>query len=140
MKRRLTLAAVSPLFLAVAVTGLVFKTNSAIAQQTAEEMEEIVVEAPIVRRELGRTAAGAKTEIIELRRRVNYADLDLSKYKDVMELKARIKTTARESCEKLDEMFPLTEASGSEEILRCTDKAIAGTENKVEAAIDAAAS
>lgn len=112
--------------------GIVGMTvTPAISQQAEEEiMEEIVVEAPIVRREAGR---------IEMSRRVSYADLDLSKRADVTELEARIKTMAKDICEKLDEMFPIgRRATHGGEVQQCTRKAIKGTEEQVEAAITAA--
>ena len=137
MNPRLTFSFVSPALLALAATGLFIKTDPAIAQQVAEAMEEIVVEAPIVRRQVGRSAAGAKIEVIELRRRLSYADLDLSKYADVTELKTRIDTTAKESCEQLSEMFPLS-PSDRGEIHRCTNQAVNGAEEQVQAAIAAA--
>ena len=137
MNPRLTFSFVSPALLALAATGLFIKTDPAIAQQVAEVMEEIVVEAPIVRHQVGRSAAGAKIEVIELKRRVSYADLDLSKHVDVTELKTRIETTAKESCEKLDDMFPFAEPTGGQGIRSCTDKAVAGTEEQVQAAIAA---
>ncbi len=142
MNTRLIFSFVSGAFLALSATALVFKTDPAIAQQAAEEVtEEIVVEAPIVRREVGRAAAtGARTEVIELRRRVSYVDLDLSKQADVTELQTRIKTTAKDSCEQLNDMFPLVEPSGRQEIRSCTNKAVAGTEEQVQAAIAAAVS
>ncbi|MDH3339590.1 MAG: hypothetical protein OEM76_17425, partial [Gammaproteobacteria bacterium] len=83
MNPRLTFSFVSAGLLALAATGLVIKTDPAIAQQAAEDIEKIVVEAPMVRRQAGQTNIGAKIEVIELRRRVSYADLDLSKYADV---------------------------------------------------------
>jgi UrcA family protein len=139
MNTRLIFSFVSGAFLALSATALVFKTDPAIAQQAAEEViEEIVVEAPIVRHQVGRTSIGVKIEVIELKRRVSYADLDLVKYADVNELKARIKTTAKESCEKLSDMFPLAEPTGGKGIRSCTDKAVAGTEEQVQAAIAAA--
>ena len=138
MNPRLTFSFVSGAFLALAATGLVINPDPAIAQQAAEEiMEEIVVEAPIVRRQVGRTAIGAKIEVIELKRRVGYADLDLSKDADVAKLKARIKTTAKESCEQLSDMFPL-DPSDRREIQSCTDQAVDGAEEQVQAAIAAA--
>ncbi len=136
MNPRLTFSFVSPALLALAATGLFIKTDPAIAQQVAEAMEEIVVEAPIVRRQVGRSAAGAKIEVIELRRRLSYADLDLSKDADVTELKTRIETTAKESCEQLSEMFPLS-PSDRGEIHHCTNKAVNGAEEQVQAAIAA---
>ena len=98
-----------------------------------------MVTAPTERRMVGRTAAGARVEIIELRRRVSYANLDLTKHADVTELKARIETVAKESCEKLDEMFPFIEPTGRDEIRRCTKRAINGTEAELQATIAAAA-
>ena len=138
MNPKLTFSFVSAALLALAATALVFKTDPASAQQAAEEViEEIVVQAPIVRRQVGRTAIGAKIEVIELRRRVSYADLDLSKDADVTALKARIETTAKESCEKLSDMFPF-DPSDRREIQSCTNQAVDGTEKQVQAAIAAA--
>ncbi len=129
-------------FAALVATGFIIKTDPAIAQQaseeqTSEEVQELIlVEAPIERRKVGRAdAIGARTEIIELRRQVSFADLDLSKHADVTELEKRIETTAKESCEKLDEMYPL---ATPDSIRRCTESAIKSTEEKVQAAIAAA--
>ena len=108
------------------------------AEEAVEEVEEIIVEAPIMRRVVGRTAPGAKIEVIELRRRVSYADLDLTKYADVNELKARIETAAQDSCEKLDEMYPLMKPAGRQEIRRCTSEAIERSEEELQAAIEKA--
>jgi UrcA family protein len=137
MNPKLTFSFVPAALLALAATGLFVKTDPAIAQQGAEPMEEIVVEAPIVRRQVGRSAAGAKIEVIELRRRLSYADLDLSKDADVTELKTRIETTAKESCEQLSDMFPLN-PSDTSEIHRCTNQAVNGAEEQVQTAIAAA--
>jgi UrcA family protein len=137
MNPRLTFSFVSAAFLALATTGLLIKADPAIAQQAAAEIEEIVVGAPIVRRQVERTTSGAKVETIELRRRVGYANLDLSKYADVTELKRRIETTAKESCKQLSDMFP-SDPSDRSEIRRCANKAVDGTEEQVQAAIAAA--
>lgn len=137
MNPRLTFSFVSAALFALAATGLFIKTDPAIAQQTAEEVDEIVVEVPMVRRQVERTTSGAKVEAIELRRGVSYADLDLSKYADVTELKTRIETTAKESCVELSDMFP-TDRWDRGEIRRCTNQAVDGTEEQVHAAIAAA--
>lgn len=134
MKPRLTFSFVSAGLLALAATGFVIKSDPAIAQQVVEKAHEtIVIEAPIVRRQVGID----KVEVIELRRRVSYVDLDLSKYADVTELKTRIETTAKESCEQLSDMFP-HDPSDRREIRRCTNRAVDGTEEQVQAAITAA--
>jgi len=137
MNPRLTFSFVSAAFLAFATTGLVIKSDLAIAQQAAEEIEEIVVEAPVNRHQVGGPAIlGARIEVIELNQRVSYADLDLSKQADVSELETRIKITAKESCEQLSDMFP-TNRWSSLEIQRCTNQVVGGTEDQVQAAIAA---
>ena len=136
MNPRLTFSFVSTAILALAATGLVFKTGPAVAQQANEVMEEIVVEAPISARQVGRSSTtGARIELIELKRRVSYADLDLSKHADVIELETRVETIAKESCEKLSAMYPLDSAT---EGRRCVKKAINSAEEQVQAAIVAA--
>ena len=135
MNPRLTFSFVSAAFLALATTGLVFMTGPAVAQQASEVMEEVVVEAPIMVRQVGRTNIGARIELIELKRRVSYADLDLSKHADVIELEARVETISKESCEKLSAMYPLDSAT---ERRRCIKKAINSAEEQVQAAIVAA--
>ena len=132
-------------FTALFATGLVFETDPAVAQQVSEgkpeiaveavAKPEIVVEAPILRAKIGRSGrTGADIEIIELRRRISYSDLDLRKQADVTELETRIEITSKEACEKLAKMFPLTSLDKGE-VSRCTDQAVDGTEEQVQAAI-----
>ncbi len=144
MNPRLTFSSIAAALLAIAATGLVIKTNPAIAQQahdnqTSEVIEEVIkLEAPILRRTVvGRTNIGAKIEDIELSRRVSYADLDLSKQAHVTKLKTRIKTTAKESCQELSDMSRF-DPSDKREIQRCTNYGVDGTEEQVQAAIAAA--
>ena len=138
MNAKLTFAFVPAALLALAATGLVTKTEPAMAQQAAEQIEEIIVQAPFVRREVGKSGtSGAKIEVVELRRRVSYADLDLSMEADVTELETRIETIAKEACDQLSEMFPLSKMDRVEKG-RCIKGAIADTEVQVEAAIAAA--
>lgn len=122
----------------VAAIGVVGMTGApAIAQQAAEEaVEEIVVYAPIERRQV-KWKRGGWVEVIELSRRVSFTDLDLSKDADVTELETRIETTAKGACEQLDEMFPLDQSDRGE-VRRCTKKAIKGAEEQLQAAIAAA--
>jgi len=71
--------------------------------------------------------------------KVSYADLDLSKRADVTELKKRIEATAKESCEKLEEMYPLPrEPSRSSNIRSCVEEAVDSSTEAIEAAIAAA--
>lgn len=131
-------------FAALVATGFVLKSDPANAQQPGEEqtnqvIDEIIeVGAPIERQQVGPTdAAGMRTEIIELKRQVSYADLDLTKHSDVIELEKRVEISAKESCEKLEEMYPFP-PSGLAGIRRCTKKAIENSEEGIQAAIAAA--
>ena len=135
MNPRITFSFVSAIFLAVAATGLIFITGPAVAQQPSEVTEEVVVQAPIVVRKVGRTNIGGKIELIELNRRVSYADLDLSKHADVIELEARVETISKESCNKLSAMYPIDSLTVKR---RCIKKAISSAEKQVQAAIVAA--
>ena len=101
-------------FTAFVLAGIFFSVNPTLAQeanddQTAEAIEEVVkIEAKVERRYVGHpNALGARTEILELKRQVFFADLDLSKNTDVIELKNRIENTANEACEELAEMHPI---------------------------------
>ena len=111
MNQRLTFSFVSAAFLAVAATGFVLQPGSAVAQQDSEVMEVVVIGAPITVRQVGQTNIGAKIELIEIKRRVSYADLDLSKHADVIELEGRVETVSKESCKKLSAMYPLDSAT-----------------------------
>ena len=135
MNPRIKFSFVSAIFLAVAATGLVFITGPAVAQQASEVMEVVVTEAPITVTQVGQTIFGAKIELTELKRRVSYADLDLSNHADVIELKARVETVSKESCEELSTMYPLDSVT---EKRRCIKKAISSAEEQVQAAIVAA--
>lgn len=120
--------------LALAVTGLFIAANLAADQQ---ETEEIVVKAPFERIKV-RSAPGSSldAEIIELKRQVNIADLDLTKPADVKELDARINAIAKESCQKLSDMFPM-DHSDPVEMNRCVKSAIASANKQKELAIAA---
>jgi len=107
-------------FTAFVGVGLFISVDSAVAQevnddQTSEVIEEVVkigkvvkIEAAFDRRLVGRQDEfGARTEIIELKQQVSFADLDLSKDTDVIKLKSRIEYTAKEACAELAEMRPI---------------------------------
>ncbi len=137
MNPRLSFSFVLAALLALIATGLVFKAGPAIAQQASEVVEEVVVEAPITVRQFGRSNIGVEIELIELKRRVSYADLDLSKHADVIELETRVETISNESCGKLSAMYPL-DPWGRQELQRCIKKSINSAEEQIQAAIVAA--
>jgi UrcA family protein len=110
-----------------------FVAGSVFAQQT----EEIVVKAkPRARITVKSDAAGRATETLTLERHISYADLDLSKYADVTELKKRIEINAREACDQLDGMRPIPRWSASEK-QDCVDSAIDSGNESLQAAISA---
>ena len=94
-----------------------------------------MVEAPIAVRQVGRTNINAKIEVVELKWHISYADLDLSKHSDVIELETRVETISKESCEKLYDIFPHESATDRR---RCIEKAVDSAEEQVQAAIVAA--
>ena len=96
-------------------------------------IEEVVkIETALDRRLVGRQDEfGARTKIFELKRQVNFADLDLSSGTDVIELKSRIESTAMETCAELAEMrpIPLWEKADHQ---RCIKEAIERANDKLE--------
>jgi UrcA family protein len=96
---------------------------------------ELVVVAPrLVRREVDRTNAGSPVELVSLTRRVSYADLDLKMHANVLELEKRIENVAKEACEQLAVVFPLSESTTAD----CVDDAVDGAREQARAAIEAA--
>lgn len=92
------------LTMSLAFAGIFAVTNLAVAQQTTEE---IIVRAP-KERVFDVTTVGSlvKVEYAEVNQYVSISDLDLSRSADVEELDIRIETVAKESCQKLSDMYP----------------------------------
>lgn len=112
---------------------------AAVSAQTArvgEPVFELTVVAPrLVRRPATReNATGAPVELVSLTRRVSYSDLDLAKPADVLELDRRIEAVAREACEQLAGVFPLSDARTPD----CVAEAVAGAKTQAERAVAAA--
>lgn len=116
------------------VTGSMLTSGPALGQEQAKAPEEITVQAPRLIREQS-TLSGGKTELISLTRRVSYADLDLTKHKDVMMLEQRIKDTAREACTALAKMYPNADASNPD-CMRQAEKGAMDQANSVVAAAE----
>ena len=128
-----------PIFLAIA--GLSLPATPLAAQEEPETLEKlVVVQAPVVVERKSENRAShpvIPSEIVELKRQVSFADLDLADSADVMELDARIEAIAEDSCEMLAEMFPF-DGTGKAEIHRCMKRAIASALDQKERAIAAA--
>jgi UrcA family protein len=127
-----TLSSYRTLSLSLALTGLFIATGPAAAQNTTEE---VIVRAPIERNESGNQyPSQVKTVIIELNRVVSVSDLDLSNPADAKEFSMRINAIAKDSCQKLSNMFPL-DHSDLMEIDLCIKKAVASANKQKQAAI-----
>jgi UrcA family protein len=136
-----TLLVNSAIFLSLVMAGLLTQSGQAIADQTTTDIEEIIVRAPmsVERQEVKNVSSSAMvtTEVVELKRLISFADLDLSREADVKLLEARIEVIAKDSCEKLSDMFPL-DRSGYRELQRCAKNAIHSALQHKERAIAAA--
>ena len=133
----------SAAFTFLLASGLFIRIDPVLAQEADErlagaEIEEIVVVVAPIERQLGtRPATGYRTETIELKRSVSFADLDLSNDEDVLELQHRIENTAQVSCKTLEEMFPLGQKDTAD-VQRCIKKAIKGTQEEFDSVVAAA--
>ncbi len=97
--------------------------------------DTIVIEAGVMTKTVvGHTAIGAPIEEVTLTHRVSYADLDLATHSGAMELKQRVKDTARLACEQLDKLYPLEE----KEAPSCIRQAVERASSQVDDAITTA--
>jgi UrcA family protein len=120
------------LSMALAFAGLFTVTNLAVAQQVTEE---IIVRAPAERIvDVSPVGSPVKVKDIEINRYVSITDLDLSSSEDVKELDERIETVAKESCQKLSDMFLLNPPNVTE-MSSCIKKAVASARKQRELAI-----
>lgn len=109
---------------------------SAQTVRVGEPVFELTVVAPrLVRRQMSReSATGAPVELVSLTRRVSFSDLDLAKHADVLELDRRIETVAREACDQLASVFPLSDPKTPD----CVAEAVAGAKTQANQAALAA--
>jgi UrcA family protein len=120
-----------------AATSVIWAFSPAFAQQSGGQIEEIVVTAPwaVTREVVNRTPRGDRTELISLSRRVYYGDLDLAKHADVMMLENRVMDIAKDSCDHLAKMYPL---SGRNDAPNCVEKAVASAKQQMDKVVAAA--
>jgi len=119
------------LILAVgALVGVTIGSECAVAQTT----EEITVTAPrMVQKSVGRTYSGVPVQETSISYQLSYADLDLTKTAGVSELDRRIEIMAKQACNGLDNLNPL---SGKDPT--CVRNAINSTADQRKHAIAAA--
>jgi UrcA family protein len=137
MKTTLSIENTVP-FACLVVAALATAPNFGFAQQTSqdqalEEVEEIVkVEVAVTSRLVnGPSERVAQTQVFELRRTVDIADLDLQRAADVEELDRRIENTAKEACEMLYEKRPSPPWQADRQ--QCISDAIKSTDQELEA-------
>jgi UrcA family protein len=113
-----------------AVGGGVFALSSAFAQKSGEKVEEITVTAPwsVAKEVESRTSTGGKVELISLTRHVYYGDLNLANHADVMTLEKRISDIAKESCDQLAKLYPLSSPNSP----NCVEKAAASAKAQMD--------
>ena len=135
MKSRSRLALVAATSLGVSMALGMSATSLA---QEEDTLDVIIVQAPIqIERSVDRAASSGsvvETEIVELTRKVNFEDLDLSRSADVKELEERIRQVAEDSCQRLAEMFPFDDSS-IQGVKRCARRAIEDALEQTETAI-----
>jgi UrcA family protein len=111
--------------------------GDAILAQPAEQngASEITVTAPrtVTKQVVERTATG-NIELITLQRRVSYADLDLTRHADVVQLEARVNDVAKEACEDPAKTYALSDPKTPD----CVRAAVADARPQLNAAIAAA--
>lgn len=132
MNTRVTFSFLSATLLAVVATGFFLKPDPAIAEQAAEETDEIVVQAPAAVKRVVRVGRERGT-VLELKLSISYADLDLRLHNDVVELEARINAAAREICKDLADITPRLEKPEPS----CIRNAIASAREEMQEAIAA---
>ena len=134
MKPKPTFSFLTGSLLAVAATGIALESTPAIAQEAAEEIGEIVVKAPaVVTKRVARVDRTFR-KVYEADRFIDLSDLDLSLYKDVMELEVRIENVAMEVCRQLADLKPRLQ----EPEPKCIRDAIASTKKQLQKAVSAA--
>lgn len=121
------------------LAGIATSGGALLAQQTAGDgLQVITVTAPrlVTKQVVGRTAgtAGGEAELISLQRRVSYVDLNLALHADVMQLEARINDAAKQSCDELAKMYPLSDPKTPD----CVREAVGAAKAQLDAVVAAA--
>ena len=79
-------------------------------------------------------AVGAKVELISLTRHVVYTDLNLARHADVMTLEQRVNDVAKEACEQLAQMYPLSDPNTP----NCVEQALRSAKGQIDEVVAAA--
>ena len=121
----------------VLVASVATGSGALIAQQNKDQgLTEITVTAPrlVTKRVVGRTPAGSEVELVSLTRRVSYADLNLALHTDVTQLETRIDAIAKQACEDLAKMYPLSDPKTPD----CVHEAVRSAKPQLDTVVAAA--
>jgi UrcA family protein len=91
--------------LALVMLGTVVFSGAAFAQ---EPEAEFVVSSSRAGGLAHGSLPGVPVEVVSISQRVSYADLNLASVSGSQEMEARVRSTARALCEKLDQRYPLS--------------------------------
>lgn len=131
MYKKISLASAAGLLCTVA--GLAVPAAPAMGAQAAAIEEITVVAERPTSKIVGRTSIGAAVELIELRERIRYADLDLATPSGASSLEKRVSDAAKAACDDLDKLYPLEAKDAN-----CAKKAADAAMPQVRAAVSAA--
>ena len=132
-----TIAANLTTTIALPFIMVLFGVNQAVAQ---EAIEKVVFQPSYEPIQINRPSLDfleLKTDSTEIKRHIKIDDLDLSNSADITKLNSRIKIVAKESCQRLSDMFP-SNPSDREEMRQCTKKAMKSTKKQIKRIIEAA--
>jgi UrcA family protein len=104
----------------------------AIAEQAGIQEVTVIAERPTTT-VVGRTSSGAAIELLELRHRVSFADLNLATHAGATDLEKRVSNAAKSACDELDKLYPLEAKEAN-----CAKKAADAAMSQVHAAVAAA--
>ena len=125
MTRNVWILPAASLALAAGVSGY----GGAVSAQQTGKLDEITVVAPrLIKQESGRTAAGSKVELISLTRHVVFSDLNLAMHNDVMTLEKRVNDVARDACDALAKMYPLSDPNTP----NCVEQAVKDAKPQID--------
>ncbi len=116
--------------LALVVSGFAIVGGAAVAQ----ELKEIVIEAPRVERAKEHSAQGVPIDIISVTHRVTYKDIDISTRLGAQVLETRVKDSAKAACKEIETLYPLAPAGSSDCEKTAVDKAMVQVHQAIAAA------
>jgi|ERR1035441_2315067 UrcA family protein len=116
--------------LALVASGFAIVGVAAVAQ----ELKEIVIEAPRVERAREHSALGGPIDIISVTHRVTYKDIDISTRLGAQVLETRVKDSAKAACKEIETLYPLAPPGSLDCEKTAVDKAMVQVHQAIAAA------